>query len=323
MRTRCPSFHARASRGVLVIGCVLGLAGTVRLWSDDRVAVRAKADLQYEAARFNGGPPRDQTYLFYEGRFFGGTTRDRTLERTAFLDIAQTLAVGLAKQRYMPTNDLRKADLLIVVHWGVTTPTVSMREMLGQTSLMRQDGEAQTRQMIKQAAEAEREGSGGDSGFTFLQQEAKAIDDFIEPAALANAEMFRQFDALSQETSMASNARLLGFSEDLRKDQRTLFGTPVGTMLRSMLTDERYFVVLLAYDYQALVREQKRKLLWSARLSMQSPGMNFREGIVSMSTVGGTVFGHQTDSVEVKRSSERSTKVEIGPVRVLSMPATP
>ena len=122
---------------------------------------------------------------------------------------------------------------------------------------------------------------------------------------------------------MASNARLLGFADDLRKDWENFFGTCQGVMLRSMLMDERYFVVLLDYDYQALLREHKQKLLWSTRLSMQSPGMNFRAGVGHMTSAGSVVFGHQTDGVKVRLPPERATKVEIGPVRVLSMPATP
>lgn len=45
-----------------------------------------------------------------------------------------------------------------------------------------------------------------------------------------------------------------------------------------MLSHERYFVVLLACDYQALLKEQKHRLVWSARLSRQAPGMSLPGG---------------------------------------------
>jgi hypothetical protein len=242
------------------------------------------------------------------------------LEKMPFLQIASTLAAGLAKQHYFPTRDLANADLLIIVHWGVTTATEPSYKLQGQTTLGSNDGSAQVRQMVKQLA-AEQSAAGVSD--PVAQYAARAVDDLLNPGALAHDEMLQRFDALAQETSMASNARLLGFADDLRKDRENFFGTCQGVMLRSMLMDERYFVVLLAYDYQALLREHKQKLLWSTRLSMQSPGMNFRAGVGHMTSAGSVVFGHQTDGVKVRLPPERATKVEIGPVRVLSMPATP
>jgi hypothetical protein len=305
---------------VLLAGWIAGWAAGSPLWADNRVAVRAKADPDYEAQKFGGATPKDQTYLFFQGRFFGGTTRDTVLEKMPFMQIATTLAAGLAKQHYFPTRDLLRADLLIIVHWGVTTVTVSDFKLQGRTTLVTQDGDAQVRQMIKQLAEEQNQAGVSDP---LVQSEARVVDDFLTPGALAHDEMLQRFDALAEETSNASNARLLGFTDDLQKDRQSFFGTCEGTMLRSMLADERYFVVVLAYDYQALLREQKHKLLWSARLSMQSPGMNFRAGVGNMSNAGSVVFGHETDGVKVRLPPERETKVEIGPVRVLSMPATP
>ena len=303
-----------------LLWCLIGWAGGSGLQADNRVAVRARADASYEAQKFGGGAPKDETYLFFQGRFFGGTTRDRMLEKMPFQQIASALATGLAKQHYFPTRDLVRADLLIIVHWGVTTVTVSDYKLQGRTTVVTQDSDAQLRQIIKNWAEEQKEAGVFDP---FVQYEVQAIDNFLNPAALVHDQMLQEMDALSQETSSASNARLLGFVEDMEKDRQSFFPTCEGVMLRSMLADERYFVVLLAYDYQALLKEHKQKLLWSTRLSMQSPGMNFRLGMGHMSSAGSVVFGHQTDGVKVRLPPERATKVEIGPVRVLSMPATP
>ena len=316
------SFSANPGRrcGLLLLGGLLAGMGVTGLRADNRVAVRARTDASYEAQKFGNGAAKDETYLFFQGRFFGGSTRDRMLEKTPFQQIANTLAAGLAKQHYFPTRDLLRADLLIIVHWGVTTVTVSDFRLQGRTTLAGRDDDAQLRQIIKNWAEEQKEAGVFDP---FVQLEAQAIDNFLNPAALVHDQMLQEMDALSQETSSASNARLLGFVEDMEKDRQDFFGTCQGAMLRSMLADERYFVVLLAYDYQALLKEHKQKLLWSTRLSMQSPGMNFRAGVGHMTSAGSVVFGHQTDGVKVRLPPERPTKIEIGPVRVLSMPATP
>lgn len=36
------------------------------------------------------------------------------------------------------------------------------------------------------------------------------------------------------------------------------------------LNEERYFVILMAYDYQHMRREKKPKLLWVTRLSLRA-----------------------------------------------------
>jgi hypothetical protein len=132
--------------------------------------------------------------------------------------------------------------------------------------------------------------------------------------------LFQEVDQTAMGLSMSSNAQLLGFSAELQRDLQSAFGTTEGEMIRSMLADQRYFLIVMAYDYQVLMKEKKRKLLWSARLSMRSPGMNFREGIQDMSLVGADFFGRESEGVKVRLPVIKEGKVEIGPVRVLNMP---
>ena len=57
-----------------------------------------------------------------KGSFFSGYTHDNTLDRMPFLRIAETLAHDLRRRNYLPTQDPKSADLVIIVHWGVTLP---------------------------------------------------------------------------------------------------------------------------------------------------------------------------------------------------------
>jgi hypothetical protein len=111
---------------------------------------------------------------------------------------------------------------------------------------------------------------------------------------------------------LASNAALVGFDDDLRADSASAFGTFHGEMLRAFMADERYFVALNAYDCQEFLKTNKFRLVWSMRLSMRAPGMDFRQGVGLMSVAGRAAFGHQTDGVEVTTPREKSAQVDIG-----------
>ena len=305
---------------MLLAGWAVGGFPGNPLRADERVAVRATSAADYMAWKFGSGPPKDETYLFAEGRFFLGVVRDRSLTQTTFMQIATTLAGGLAKQHYYPTHDLKKADLLIVVHWGMTVVADSGYKLMAQTSIRFDDSDRLRRDLARSLADGTAYPAMGDSGGSVAFMGPIADTAYIgdQQAREAN-NVFQEVDQLASSLSMSSNAQLLGFTEELRRDLQSAFGTTEGEMIRSMLSDERYFVIVMAYDYQALLQEGKRRLLWSARLSMRSPGMNFREGIVDMSTVGGMYFGHQTDGVKVNLPALKEGRVEIGPVRVIGV----
>lgn len=103
---------------------VVLLAGE-NLYAGRLVAVSSAADSGYARRRAGTNPPPVETYVFAKGTFSKGITHDNTLERMPFLRVAETLAYDLRRQNYFPTRDLQNADLVIVVHWGVTLPNDS------------------------------------------------------------------------------------------------------------------------------------------------------------------------------------------------------
>ena len=102
--------------------------------ADPNVVVVAWADEAYTHRKYEGGKPRVERYVFLQGRRFDGTTRDDSLTDITFLKIAETLAYQIASENYLPTKDVKAADLLLVVHWGVTEPHVSMDDLRGTTN---------------------------------------------------------------------------------------------------------------------------------------------------------------------------------------------
>src|ERR1044071_5089593 len=107
-------------RAAALLGPLSLMGGSLN--AEKLVTVRSVADSRYAERRSANNPQAVETYVFVKGTFFSGITNDRTLEKMPFMRIAETLAYDLRRQNYYPTRDLRAADLVIVVHWGVTLP---------------------------------------------------------------------------------------------------------------------------------------------------------------------------------------------------------
>src|SRR6478735_5991063 len=99
------------------------------------VAAVGKANPTYVERKFADGAPKRETCVFMMGGRFDGTTVDRTFERTSFREIVEVLAHKLTQQNYWPTKEVKDADLLLVVHWGVTSPRTSLNDMTARTTL--------------------------------------------------------------------------------------------------------------------------------------------------------------------------------------------
>jgi hypothetical protein len=237
------------------------------------VIVSATAVDDYTQKKFGPGAPKPETYLFFQGKFYGGVIRDRDLEHAQFSQIVQTLGQGLIQQNYLPSKDPKNADLLIVVHWGTTE--VYQDDLATSMALPNNNGGAPTRSL---------------GLLQKLEQEDRQI----------NFEM---------------NAHLLGFGQQLsqRQAQASANHVSVDEMnLLQNLGDERYFVILMAYDYRTMKKGVRPKLLWSTRFSMQGPGNKFTTALPIMSRVAADYFGHSTGVKSVTISRMPEGKVEVG-----------
>src|SRR6187549_1988293 len=99
------------------------------------VAAVGKANNSYLERRLVDGKPRRETYVFMEGNRIKGGTVDRSIERMPFREIAEFLAPKLTTQNYWPTSDVKEADLVLLVHWGVTHPRASLNDMTSRIDL--------------------------------------------------------------------------------------------------------------------------------------------------------------------------------------------
>jgi len=80
--------------------------------------------------------------------------------------------------------------------------------------------------------------------------------------------------------------------------------------------DDRYFVILMAYDFAA-ARQHQKKLLWMAKMSTESVGTSLPDVIPALVASGGPAFGRDTPPSWV--DSDKSLKqgqVILAPIEV-------
>src|ERR1035438_3288542 len=87
--------------------------------------------------------------------------------------------------------------------------------------------------------------------------------------------------------------------------------------MRSELEEDRYFVVLTAFDYQELVKKKKQKFLWEVRFSIREHGTAFDSRLAGMAALAADYFGR--DSNGLHHVDVPEGKVEIGTVKSLGV----
>lgn len=306
----------RRKRGLELAGFWLGVLSG-QMSAAPLVYIRSTADSKYEAARAAQNPPKDETYVFYQGKFFGGQTVDRTLERMPFIQVAQFLAPHLKKQHYVPVQKMTEADLILVIHWGATVgknraDALASYGLQGDTQmkLLGAAGDFETA-----SAAAEQSGASVESMARLMEAERRVNDLSLERAQAVD------FSRLDNDLSAGSNAALLGLSNALREEnQAPLVSTTLQT-INAMLDEDRYFIIMVAYDRRALVNDKVAKRMWSARINMRSAGVNFREAVNYFGKIGENLFGKQSDRMVIQEAvtsdQPGKEKVLIGELKVI------
>ncbi len=261
----------------IVAFAILILPGGVQ--AANRILIKTVASEEYVQQRAERDSDDIQTYNFFEGRFFGGSVKDRSLERFTFMDIVKDLAVHLQKQGYHNNPVVGEGDLLIVVHYGATDHEESFMDLMGYTSLE-------------------------DMGYS----------DDMDASALAALEAnISLSDAIhsANDQSRVAKSRLLGMEEAY------LRSTPSHERetLEHYLSESRYFVILMAYDFPRL-KQGETVLLWSTRYSIRSIGQPFDQAVKDMNLVAADYFGKSIDGLVKTRVTDKS-RVKLGEIEVI------
>ena len=265
----------------LVFSLVLGDAV-----AGDRVAIKAFATDEYTIDRARDEDKKVLTYHIMEGKYYPGNTDRPSMEEVGFMDIAQDLAHNLKQNNFFSETNQGKGDLLILVHYGVTDHQADYMELYGVDSI-------------------------DDFGF-----ETENDDELFEASY---REEF-QADLFNMQTINEGNAQQLGHTARLL-GMEEIFSSSATDMqvheMRAMLEQERFFIVLQAFDLPAY-RKGEKKVVWTTRYSMAAKGKEFGKAIAEMNFVAGEYFGQNRKGINLKRSTDDSD-VEVGDVEVISI----
>jgi hypothetical protein len=272
-------------------------------------AISSKTAKDYVRKRLPDGTFQPETYAFGKGDNLGGARVDETADSLDFMTVARVVSVPLAKKQYIPTQDPRTTNELIMVYWGTSRAPEAATESSSHI-LMQQANEM--RQRVAQNAPVN---SNSPAANQSSKEELASIDNELLVAYIGvQAENQRREDIDMKTATLlgydswwiSANAAMEGTAMALRKND-----------MRAELEEDRYFVVLSAFDYQTLVKQKKQKFLWEARFSIRERGNAFDSRLAGMVEKASDYFGRNSGGLQHLDLPEG--KVEIGPVKSLGV----
>jgi len=299
--------------GVLLVGCIAAALANSTLLAEEVEAIASKTAKDYVRKKLPDGTYQPETYTFGKGDNLGGARVDESADSLDFMTVARAVAGPLAQKRYLPTQDPKKTDELIMIYWGTTRApefaTESNSHVLAQ----------QANDMRQRAL-----GTGSFSGVSTTPSSAAGVGqkELVAEAdnALLVAYLGVQQENQRREDQDMKTATLLGYDSWWVSANAAMDGTAMGLRkadMRAELEEDRYFVVLSAFDYQKLVKNKKSKFLWEVRFSTREHRNQFDKRLPAMSALASDYFGKNSNGLQHVEVPEG--RVEIGPVRSLGV----
>jgi hypothetical protein len=272
--------------------------------SDPAVAVYVRAYNGYSRTRLPDNSYKPESYTFAEGGRHEGSMVDQSIDGLSFRNVALTIAGPLRKRGYVPSFDPKHTDFVIVVFWGTTSGSKG-RHLEGQQSVVDAMQDSRTAQYALQDAKIQGGGGSGSSASN-LNAEAKAeLDQALILNGLANR---------LRDDNNFDNAGILGYRADVIKAREVPWLSQYRDAVAE-LEEDRYFVVLKAYDYTWLVTKKNWKLMWEARFSIPAQGNAFNERLAAMAESASQYFGQ--DVRHLIRETVREGRVTVGAPTVI------
>jgi hypothetical protein len=250
---------------------------------------------------------------------------DPSIDKMSFMDIARTISLPLADRSYLPTADPKTTKLLLVVYWGTTyAPENSSESPAYAMGQQKAKEERASYQDLKDALHEP--GTLKDLGQSSPNDTAWVKEARLTNAQNADAESaalgVMQAQNKTRDQLNKRNASMLGYDSEWNEIMGGLSG-PIQEVRKSQmiseLEEQRYFVVVMAYDYQLLVRSKAHKLLWETRFSIRQHGQAFNQQLKAMVVEASAYFGE--DSNGLRRKTLPEGQVDIGAVRNLGVVA--
>ena len=271
----------------LLLSCNLAALSPTALQAaadGDITSVSARVSNDYVRAKFPNGSYQTETYAFARGGHWSGSLRDNPIDHLQFTEIARTISRPLASQNYLPANTPNQTKLLIMVYWGTTTGTSAASSSIAYQAL----------------------------------QSSQASSDAEQDSALLRVQLENE----QRDQTDVRNSRMLGY------DSEGLIGTDYGRHLLTTalhhktddlineIEDNRYFVVLMAYDFQLMWKQKKHKLLWETRFSIRESHNDFAKVLPEITQYASRYFGQDSHGLIRKPLQEN---VVLGELKILGV----
>jgi hypothetical protein len=111
-----------------------------------------------------------------------------------------------------------------------------------------------------------------------------------------------------QEENMIKNEMMLGFDKPL-KDPPDPFMLDYQDLNKEVQRN-RYFIVLMAYDFQVMMKQKKHVLLWEARYSIRQAGNGFAAQLPKMTEYASPFFGRPSNGMQIQKVPQG--RVDVG-----------
>ena len=216
--------------------------------ADDITAVTGRASSDYIRVKLPNGKFKAESYVFGEGGTWSGQKWDLSIDKMKFLDVAHTVAEPLASKSYIPAKDPKDTKLLIMVYWGTTHAPEHANESAGYQRLQTVSNQENFAQ-----SQYNENKNGPQAGI--YQHELKVAEDEMIIAAADTA----QENNLRDQQDLI-NVRMLGYDSWWNSTVGDHRGTALEYQrkdLKDEIEEDRYFVVLMAYDFQLIWKEKK------------------------------------------------------------------
>jgi hypothetical protein len=265
-------------------------------------AVASKVSSDYIRAKQPDGSFKPEFYSFGNGGNWGGEIKDLSIDKLGFMDVARVIAPALQSQKYVPSKNPDATRLLVMLYWGTTAVPPPYDE----DTLYQNYNQSVEQYNVLMAAAKHNTRYG-------------TIDDRI--VNMADDVLSAGLRQLNIENGIRDrldfkNASMLGYDQSgkLLTDQaKYLSHTALrteGDDERAEIEENRYFVVLMAYDFQLLWKQKKHKLLWEARFSINERHNQFDKALPAMAQYASKYFGRPTNGLVRERLL--NDNVEIG-----------
>ncbi len=308
-------------------GCLIAAAAILASPSfcdETAVAVTARVEPAYSRATASDGRRIPETFAFGNGGVQAGEAADSSIDRLNVHRVAAAIAPVLRARGYVSSVDPRRTQLLIMVYWGATrTPgdpqSSASMQRLQMASAQRADANLGANMVqfdLGSRGWAQPETYGGSASPTqSMRTGAQANAD----AALTSAMAMEAAENRSREQLDSQNAGILGY-DGWWSQTANVAGTPFDFRRRELLDEleePRYYVVLMAYDFQKMWKQKRAKLLWETRYSIRSRGRGFDVCLAAMTQKAGDYFG--SDSHGLQHRPLPPGRVEVGTLREVNL----